>query len=50
MATPARHAVPPQQLHERNFRLLVAARTDARHDFRSLLLGEDVAHSGPFAA
>ncbi len=39
---PAPNLVSPEKFCERNFRVLVSARADARHDERTLGLGENV--------
>jgi hypothetical protein len=42
MSPPARYAVPPQQLSQCDFRLLVAASKNARHHLRTLGFCKDI--------
>jgi hypothetical protein len=42
---PARDAVPPQDFHQRQFRVLVPAPPDPRHHLRPLRLREHISHA-----
>jgi hypothetical protein len=48
MSSPAAHAVTAQENHQGEFRILVAAPANPRHDFGAFRLGENIRHSESF--